>query len=245
MGCIYITSEEFTVSECKNYGIVEAENSSMAGGIVGNVQKTNRVCVNNCYNYGTIMAGNSYAGGIIGVIQSKAELNGCGNTGTITANKQAAGGMVGRMGAGSIKNCYNTGNIEAKSTGVKGISGGIVGVFNTGIISNVYNSGTVKVVNGTASTNDTAGGIVGLYKAGSVTNAYNKGELVGGETEGEIRTGGILGEKTDGDISSTFYYTTNTGLNGIGISNTDQTGTKKVTNIINSLNEFLDNIKNL
>ena len=188
------------------------------------------------------------AGGIIGYIKSvtvnNCSINNCSNSGIVTAGNQQVGGIIGNQEGGKVENCSNYGNIEAKSNAYRGIVGGIVGIQIAGDVTNVYNSGNVKAGNSTSEI-DAVGGIIGYQIAGNLINAYNKGTLEGGEA-----VGGIVGQKkvTGAIVQKTFYNTTES-IKGIGSEsddtenitaiNDDDTKTKKVPEIFNTLKEFL------
>ena len=96
----------------------------------------------------------------------------CYNSGEIGGDYQI-GGIIGYiMDEGSVKNCYNTGNIVGAYTGI----GGIVGL-NGGKVSKCYNIGSMV---GT----DSVGAISGMNYI-SVENCYCPISLTSDGSQGE------------------------------------------------------------
>ena len=100
----------------------------------------------------------------------KGTIKNCYNEGNITTHTGYATGIS--IEHGSIDRCYNLGNITATSGTVAGITGYGQGSSNT-IISNCYNLGTL-----TAADNCCAGGI-SVRESKKIYNCYNKGKIYG------------------------------------------------------------------
>ncbi|WP_286029742.1 GLUG motif-containing protein [Anaerotignum lactatifermentans] len=135
-------------------------------------------------------------------------LFGCvGNGGTIqnvgvvdsyisnTKNYANVGGVCG-YNEGSIKNSYNTGEVNTgKVSG--GTVGGVCGV-NCSTIENCYNTGEVT---GEGAVSD-VGGVCGENLSGTIENCYNTGEVTG---EGEVSdVGGVCGKNYKGTIENCY-----------------------------------------
>lgn len=109
------------VSFCRNTGTVNADRN--AGGIAGAIAPENDLDAGEDLN---ILGEQSlnFDSELRSVILS------CDNTATVTVNKQNAGGIVGWMPMGLVKNCLNTGAIDAESAeyvgGVAGSSSGFI-----------------------------------------------------------------------------------------------------------------------
>lgn len=108
----------------------------------------------------------------------------CVNKGTITVEKSpasvavAGGGILGEIqfyaGTGTIRNCYNTGNVKGTRVSTNEVEpwiGGIVGTSTNGPVA-----GTAYIINcynrGTLGTSSQKGGIVGHIGVGT-TNLSN------------------------------------------------------------------------
>jgi hypothetical protein len=187
-----------TNSTIKNVGIIDsAIYANLAGGAIAGFT---RGSVSNCYNTGAVDAEN-FAGGIVGGSESATSvITDCYNTGSIYAFS-SAGGIIGES-YGTVKNCYNTGEI---ASGNHGVSGGIVGAIasTAALVSNCYNTGAIHT------TGSDAGGIAGLSH-GKIEKCYNTGAI-----SGEYSVGGIVGFLYGSSTSTGVCY--NTGVvSGIG-----------------------------
>ena len=176
-------------------------------GLIKNATIKNLIIEENC----NINIGVSY-GSIVGYANIGSTLENCINKATITLNSTNVGGIIGTMASNCvIKNCYNTGNLEANlNTGVA--VGGIVGTIAPGQTSleNCYNTGNINA-------NSNVGGIAGLISSGqtSLKNCYNIGNIKAETTN----AGGIVGI-ADASIVINCYNTgniTGTGANIGGI----------------------------
>lgn len=143
---------------------------------------------------------NTYAGGIVG--DNDGTIKNCYNTGNVSTNDYVAGGITG-CNRSIISNCYNIGDIKSFAEG----AGGIAGVNDTGTISDSYNTGNVYGFD--------AGGIVG-YGAdangehSNVSNCYNIGSVLG------YHTGGIKGIDYYSGTVDNSYYLAGSGANAYG-----------------------------
>ena len=130
------------------------------------------------------------------------------------------GGISGH-GTCIILNCYNTGNIEAK-TSVGGIAG-----YSYKEIRNCYNNGNIT------STGNTVGGIAGECYAGSnkiISECYNTGAITGNND-----VGGILGNVTSTKETQIVEKCYNKG---------NVSGTDRVSGIVGSTNTEITMVKN-
>lgn len=134
------------VINCKNYASCTTSNS-YAGGVVALNQPD--ALVESCYNAGHIVAGSSYAAGIVG--QSAGIVQYCQNDGFIEgdsidashkANAQTyIAGIVGSTsGACVIRGCVNTGAIY----GTRIVGGITTSTVTKGTVENNLNYGTVE-----------------------------------------------------------------------------------------------------
>lgn len=197
--------------------VVDLSASGLAGGVVNTLYGS----IKNCQVEGKIETGNAYGvfaiGGIAGraatTDDSRPSIENCANKATITNNctyyaqDLNTGGIVGYC-YGDIKNCYNTGDISAKTdrTTNKAL-GGLVGhLYTNGTIENSYSTGKVTgPENGTGSFAGSQDGTVKsvfvLKGAAAKTVALNKGTgEVAEKTEEELKAPKFVYEiNGDGD----------------------------------------------
>ena len=171
------------ITDCHNDGVISS--ATYAGGIIGGLN-TGEALIKRSYNTGDI-TGVVSAGGITGGSLSilKMGVADCYNTGDVQAT--TSGGIVGFDGGGSAINTPITGCFNTGTVrGSGGISGGILGAswpMSNAVITNCYNEGYVN--------NATAGGIMGATGIAStvkVIDSYNVGDV-----EGSVASGGISG----------------------------------------------------
>ena len=168
-----------------NYATVSGV--STLGGVVGNSENQASTVIN-CVNYGNVTGSSYIIGGVAG--SGGHDIIDCVNYGKITSTgNDCVGGISGSTkNTGSIKNCYNYGDIQAR-----GKIGGIVGQANK-LIEGCVNYGSV---NGTWA----MGGIVGYTKSAdsvSIVGCINNGSITASSTG----VGGIFGIlETKGDTS--------------------------------------------
>ena len=178
-----------TVENCHNDGAVVMGSGSNIGGITGG----NTGIVTGCSNSGEISsdAGNNI-GGIVGGNSGIVELS--YNTGAVISDccsdEHCVGGIVGENMGGTIRNCYNAGDLSNKGAA----TGGIVGKADQGIVENCHNVGNV-------SGKQDVGGIVGkAYNDPAVTNChYLSDESAASFTSGEIAYL-LNGSTSDGEL---------------------------------------------
>ncbi len=169
----------------------------------------------NDVNNGNITFNPSIAGGIIGNLDSRANLkmDNCYNTGNFTFDSSGRGSMIAGIlgsGAGNIT-ITNSGN-SGDWSGMDEISqsGGIIGTVQSGqdiYIENVYNSGDLIYINavpegiaGSSRNQSYVGGLTGYINCSSFTmkNSFNTGKLSGMLAYGA----GLSGAVTGSDYSS-------------------------------------------
>lgn len=155
------------------------------GGIVG--AQTSGI-ITHCSSNGTV-TGYAFLGGIAGeqegIINQSYNQSAVNSIGTNTGNSPswAIGGITGFQMGGSIKDCYNTGNINGYSE-----VGGIIG---RGIMQNCYSTG---IITGQLET----GGLSGL-DIGTVNSYWDV------ETSGIASSGGGKGRTTEQMKLATTY----------------------------------------
>jgi len=240
--------EDFTISNCTNYGEIVAI-YQQAGGIIGSTQyaQNSILTIKNCTNLGKIASGdsegkiaNGYTGGIIGWAYDETNLIDCNNSGEVTSAHQIAGGIIGDLTKGTVTNCKNSGNITVKNSGAAGIvaqqqAGTIIkGCSNSGNISGSTICGGIVAVKGNSIIENSinsgevfasvqmAGGIVGGQLDGTIKECKNNGKI-----STESGSGGIVGLCQNGMIENSFNngeIVVNNSVGG-GIAGQQQVGT--------------------
>ena len=177
-----------------------------AGGICARVYNSN---IENCYNLASIECKNLReefnnnaadigCGGIVGIGHGEVNINKCFNKGSILANGGnnyiAEGGICGHINSGSIKNSYNTAELEGISglfeSDVYSTIGGIVGSSEADLIEYCYNLGTIIEK---SKMHSITGGIVAHQsETATISNVFNIGKIEIEESNIHS-TGGILG----------------------------------------------------
>ena len=228
-----------SVEKCHNTGSVSGSREDV-GGVVGDNEGT----VENCYNTGAVSGSGLYVGGVVG--QNSGPVENCYNTGSGSVSGNFVGGVVGWNDSGTVKNCYNIG--EVSGTGVGGVVGensggstvencyntgkvsgnsnqvgGVVGWNDSGTVKNCYNTGTVT------GTDDYVGGVVGWnISSGNVKNCYNTGSVSGPDSGTGDRVGGVVGYNS-GTVKNCYNTGTVTGTDDyaggvVGLNNGNVTG---------------------
>lgn len=183
VGIISTDASKTTISNCYNYGLVQASLGN-AGGIIAD--NSSKGVITNCCNYSRITAANGISGGICGTNQGNINKSSCkaqNSTFTLSGYEQA-GEICGTNGEnGTITECYVSGITITNLTSSAGGELGAIAGSNKGTINsnNTVNNGmtvdnvTVKTLVNKAN----CGGIAGLNKGtidGAVgDNAENAG----------------------------------------------------------------------
>lgn len=176
------------IENCTNYAEVHASSPSEAsgycGGITGSVSASTETgqpgVVRKCINYGYVESGNGHngyvAGGIAGQSQGLIEL--CANYAMVQTYITQCGGITGACKSGSIRNCYNRGEVRANEQ-----CGGIVGRTQNDndrvYITNCYNAAAVADADGNIPTNSSCKSILGSaggIKYSVLDSVYNDEE---------------------------------------------------------------------
>lgn len=147
--------------------------TDICGGIIGVSGQVGYNKIENCANKADI-SGKSIIGGIVSSVNDNTYIIECYNTGNVDSKSTHAGGIVGGNGSTpKIINCYNTGNITSTSL--------TAGITCSGEVKNCYNTGNVTG-------NAEIGGIIAMH--GTTSMCYNSGIIDGGE---KANAGGIIG----------------------------------------------------
>ncbi len=146
------------------------------------------------------------------------------------------GGIAGLNDKGTIKGCYNTGNITSSTSdgfsGTGGIAGDNNGEGGGGTIQNCHNAGSVTL---TADGDSPTGGIAGNNSQGKIENCYNTGEIITSSGT-ESFTGGIAGKNTAA-IENSYNTATISGYKATGgIAGSNDQNSADTGSIKNSYN---------
>lgn len=136
--------------------------------------------ISNCFSANCLIVNqNSGAGGIAADLINS-NISGCCNTSDIKSLSGYSGGIAGEIsGTTTVRDCFNTGDIESKTTSSYHDIGGIVGLINSGFafVENCCSIGNI-------SSDATNGGIVG-GSYGTVVNCYYNSEIFSGSAVGD------------------------------------------------------------
>lgn len=214
LGCAVAVGDErasVAVVDCtvENSTISAGQDGFAVGGLVGMVDESTDVMINNCTNINTNVSGDYCVGGLLGGggRYSRSVLKKCTNNGSISANFTGAGGIVGSVDSLLIASCTNSGTVNgavkynnSADDGCLG-AGGIAGGSGSAIVVACGNTASVKGHTG-------VGGIIGstricrdereglIFNDISAQSCYNKGDI-----SGYTSVGGIVGEAQFGCYS--------------------------------------------
>lgn len=208
VGGIVGTLNGGTISGCKNRGTIEQKNArwGYSGGIAGNALESAKIT--GCSNAGTITYG-YYSGGIVGKIQTGIQIDSCVNEGAITYGEWS-GGIAGFVQQCTIKDCKNTGQVNAGSPDYSARSGGIAGeIAGASTVSNCENTGAIGFIHMIA--DNSAGGIVGKLTSGTIEMNRNTGTVSVGNSTAAIYAGGLVGTVYGGTLQNNYNTGATTG----------------------------------
>ena len=195
-GVVGVNYSGAEVINCTNTGRVTISAAAHVGGIAGFNNMSSKII--NCYNGGDVNGAESkgYIGGIAGRNAVSATIERSYNTAQVTGSNYV-GGIAGQNEDGTVRNCYNEGDVISNSDG--GV-GGIVGRNNSG--DNTSKLGSVSV--------------------GTVSTSYNRGAVSGSKSGSIVGVNSAISSTTtkNGKVLN-CYYLTNTAGGGIAGSDAD------------------------
>ncbi|MEI8377880.1 MAG: GLUG motif-containing protein [bacterium] len=224
-----------TINSCYATGNINASNSS-SGGFIGNLLAN--CTIQSCYATGSINATNNYAGGFVGLNNGAVLSSYC--TGDTSNSATYTGGFAGgNSTGGTITSSYSTGSAKGTNSvgGFAGFntnnavitssssSGKVTGTINLGGFLGLLTTGTVDNTNfwnkDTSGRSTSAGAAVGMNNdqfnaQPAVKNSWNSTEWDLQYEQPQIKSikNGNFGLQVGESASSTsFYGTTNLGLN--------------------------------
>ena len=162
-------------SETSSYGLV------YVGGFVGQTRyasifhSRSTALVDANATLGNALYSKSYAGGLIGVVTTSAQVNGSYTKASVSAKgpNGFAGGIVGYGTGAQITNSVSESNV----TGT--ITGGIAGYLGNGKIDKAYSAGIIKGTN-------ISGGLVGNLSSSIISNAFSLATVHGNNNAGHL-----------------------------------------------------------
>ncbi|MBE6635704.1 MAG: hypothetical protein E7617_05865 [Ruminococcaceae bacterium] len=180
---------ELSITNSHNSGDVTAiaTDLAFAGGLIG-CSGTSVFVITSCTNSGNITASvtnsDARAGGIcgsIGVDVKEINITDSSNSGTVTAraeNESAyAGGAIGIAYCASalnLKECTNSGNVNAVSGAVGSVAGGLVGDSKAVDFKDCHNLGDINSESGGSGS---SGGLVGNSENAVFKSCTNEGKI--------------------------------------------------------------------
>ena len=208
------------VSNCRNYGDVNANNANI-GGIVGGMFQTNEgnsTTITNCQNNGEIGeyindSNIAQIGGIVGRTIG-GSIDNCVNNGQVNGYC-LVGGISGRNSQTPIEYCRNYGKVIVFDNR----GGGIVGINESSTIMKCLNDGMIYLgeegffgIGGIAGASGAAGSV------SVIEECFNSGEVYSLSTNPQgQQSGGIVGNISSSTYSAEVKNCYNTGfIHGIG-----------------------------
>lgn len=201
-----------TISNCRSSGNILADSDTTttyggparAGGIVGyNWDSTVSRCVSYCDVKSISSKSNEHcrSGGIAG--ESAGDIEYCcylgGKTFATGEGLLHLGGICGYLTAGTIRNCFASGDIHSIAHIFWGDAGGIAGCTHSScVIENCYTTASVTAEGFGSCSGGNAGGIMG-YGSGTIRNCYATGNITG------EYAGGLVGDSY-GEIENCFSH---------------------------------------
>ncbi len=218
--------------------IVDSRNASSVsgvsyvGGLVGacmiDTELTAALNIDDSYNSSSVTGTTNYTGGLVGYSNAQTTtITKSYNTGSISG-LHYVGGLAGEIhnetsGSAIVKNCYNTGTVNATGNNVGGIVGRVYLTESSFEISNCYNNAAISspvTDANVTNTNIRIGGIIGeSYPSGSGSNVSVKNSFSTGKVTGRSMVGGVTGVNTGSgtyNISNTYYSGNNGTLGSSG-----------------------------
>ena len=225
---LYINQKHETASKIGlfsvNYGSIEnlnlvnlsltryEEKGSLTGGLVG--QNRTDAKINNCNVSGKInINGVGTVAGITGY--NMGVIENCSNLADIKIEskvKELGERMIGGIASsnsnsGSIKRCFNKGNLDMILEGILTkrtlICAGGIGGISGNLTEECYNLGNINVDfngNGEQTLEVQVGGVCGNLRAGKkIVNCYNMGNVTANSNKEQLFVGGIAGKVLTGE----------------------------------------------
>ncbi|MGM0440082.1 MAG: GLUG motif-containing protein [Chlamydiota bacterium] len=185
-------------------GSVESD-GIIYGGLGGLMGVIARGKVWNCYSSAQVISPTvDVVGGLIGNVESGAEVSNSHSSGTIEG-KNYVGGLIGHSTGNTIDSSYATGAV----TGHEQDIGGLIGYSKDDTITNSYARGDVAGV-------DNIGGFVGYSDNSTIANSYSQGDVSSSSDNIDQPAGGLVGFLFKGAVSKCFARGAVYGFDSVG-----------------------------
>ena len=169
---------------------------------IGGVNGYNDGTISSCYNTGRVYTTSSYAyyvGGVCGR-NTGGTVKDSYNTGEVNGY-QYTGGVCGRNEAGTVKTSYNKGEVTGRYCNTGGVCGKSYSSDATDTILKCYNEGDVICAYSGTGANTYTGGICGYLDGCLIKQCYNKGTVTNANN---YSTAGICGYMYKGEIRECY-----------------------------------------
>ena len=195
-GAYFAINSACSITNCSTSGIIDVEDSTYIGGLVGYFYGTSSsisATINNCHSSVNIDGAHDDAGGLIGYADSSVVITNSYSTGSLSDIVSLCGGFVGQLDkVPNVSRCYATGNVSYRS----GTSGPGLG----GFVGNAYNSNINQcfATGNVIGNYEELGGFVGQNYLTSIANCYARGSVRGSYS------GSFSGTNEDGSIDKCY-----------------------------------------
>jgi len=167
-----------------------------SGDNVGGLAGSTDGIVMNCYCTGTV-EGTDCVGGLIGYTDHGSVIHSYSSA--VASGNDIIGGLIGHNTFTTLSSCYSLGEVTGNVS-----VGGLVGDTYNSNICNCYCTGTV-------SGQEQTGGMAGYNWFGTFINCYSRVRVL---FTSDKYIGGFLGQNHNGDIESSYWDTSVSGLIG-------------------------------
>ncbi len=175
-----LTTYNYAIDDCSNYGNISTTNGLGAAGIAGSYSGA----ITDCSNYGNVddtkgtSKSRQYTAGIVSCITYPTTVEKCINSGSISGINNV-GGIIGNVMKGddsavTIKNCTNKGAVSGEGTNIAGIVGNSKRIAGMVTVADCTNEGKVS----STGTTELLGNI-----RGSETINVGDGNTIGADLE--------------------------------------------------------------
>lgn len=199
------------------------EGFSYVGSIAGSLKAANAVTststpasgsqIINCSSAATLTVYSQYCGGIAGhatraTANGMVTIDGCSFSGSLKSNYGNCGGIVGYATLSEVKNCVNTGSVEAyyfnaqrAESNARTIIGGVVGYSNNSTVSDCLNAGPVY------GSGNCVGGIAGSSQRSGENGKLTNCVSIGSVSCPDLTQKGMISGKNSTSANGAAYIT--------------------------------------
>jgi filamentous hemagglutinin family protein len=212
-----MTSTDYDSSIVNSFALGNVIGESHLGGLVGKIDGSADMTIDNAYATGNVTASASTAyygagvGGLIGTVglSGDAKLtisnsHASGNVTVLGTGVQYAGGLIGVVGRTGtiIANSYAEGNVTAPHTAYVG---GLIGSATNTTVTHSHATGNVVGAMDVSGSGG-VGGLAGFFDEGTIDDSYASGTVTGNATNQGARTvGGLVGDAPFTTVSNSYW----------------------------------------